>query len=520
MLQLLSPLALAALVSLAIPALLHLWRPPAKTVRIGTLRFFTGPAVRRLTKLQWRERLLLLVRLLLLAMLVLLLARPVWNKPPPTAPQRWILIEPGVVLNGVASERLRAFERQGYETRALASGFPRISSAIARTRDGNSPVDLWSLLREADARLPAGSHIAVITSARIAALRGERPALRAKAELIRTPLPQEAQHALVSVKATGGGELHCIVQSSDGTKTARTRATVPVASGVHRLTAPLDHLSIEVTENAGGNVSARIPDDEWVAVSPDQPLNVLILHAADRSEDARYVAAAIRAITDAQVDVKPLAAGTDVTRAAWIFWLSDEPVPPAINADVAMRGADLLQDAESSRDAHDASGADSMTVDGAQSVALLRRTSATGTGAAIWRDDLGRPLLTVERTGRGRHWRFFSRFHDEWNDLPRSSALPVALRPLLIDNEADRAADLRRADISQVAPAEAPRQDESHSLLRTAAERLELQELFWSLAVLLFAAERALSYRSAGATTARISQRSREEAPVLVGDTR
>jgi hypothetical protein len=111
-LQFLSPLALFALAALAVPAILHLWRPPAKTVRVGTLKFFTGPPVRRLNKLRWRERLLLAVRLLLLTLLVLLLAQPIWRKQPSAKPQKWALLEPGLTLPatlrsvGTSCERL------------------------------------------------------------------------------------------------------------------------------------------------------------------------------------------------------------------------------------------------------------------------------------------------------------------------------------------------------------------------------------------------------------------------------
>ena len=160
MLQLLSPLALLALATLAIPAILHLWRPPAKTVRVGTLRYFTGPATRRLNKLRWRELLLLALRLSLLALLIVLLAQPFWKTMPSDEAQKWALLENGLVLSGDAQERWRAMKTAGYEMRQLAPGFAQVA------RNSQSPadienIDVWSLLREADARLSSGSRLAV-----------------------------------------------------------------------------------------------------------------------------------------------------------------------------------------------------------------------------------------------------------------------------------------------------------------------------------------------------------------------
>jgi hypothetical protein len=325
---------------------------------------------------------------------------------------------------------------------------------------------------------------------------------------------------LVSVQQRAAGELHCAIVSSDARTTLRTRATVPPAPGVHRLPPPLDHLSVETRDNADRSVAARLGDGEWIAATPFIPLNVLVLHTADRIEDSRYVAAAMRAIGGVAVDLKPASEQINLTTAAWIVWLSDEPVPGSITSEVAKRGADLLQDAERSRDARDLPAADSIVLDGATTVALFRRSPPSGTGASVWRDSFARPLLTVERAGAGRHWRFFSRFHPDWNDLPRSSALPAALRSLLIADEPDGVTDLRRATPAQAAPAEAARKDEMQSTLRGPAERIELKELFWTFAVLLFAIERALSYRSTTLPAAPVRARRREETPVLVGDAR
>jgi hypothetical protein len=505
--QFLSPWALVALAALAIPTILHLWRPPATTIRIGTLKFFTGPAIRRLTKLRWRERLLLLVRLLLLTMLILLLARPIWNKRPPTTAQRWVLIEPGVALEGAALQRARSLARDGYQTRSLATGFPRIALPEKPSTRAPGTADVWSLVREADARLPSGSALAVFASDRMNTLRDERPALRSKVEWIGVPFSANSQAVLVSARSAER-ELHCIVESTDAALTLHTRATIPAANGTHSAAG----FSIEVRDNGDRNWSARLlPDGEWMVVGVDAPRNVLILRSADRESDARYVAAALRAI-GAKVDVQAFTSDTDATRADWIIWLNDEPVAQRIEGEIARRGVDLLQDAEGSRDAAQTAGGSISFDRSVVDIELLRRTRASDAGVPVWSDSSGAPLLTVERIGGGRRWRFFSRFHPEWSDLPRSSALPFALQQLLLDERSKPKIDHRVADRDQAQPAEGA----SQSVILAAAERIDLRQLFWSLAVLLFAAERALSYRSPASAAATKSARARKETPVLV----
>jgi hypothetical protein len=504
MLQLLAPVALLALVSLALPAVLHLWRPPAKRVRVGTLRPFTGPAVKRLAKLRWRERLLLLVRLLLLTTLVLLLARPFREKPPATSPQRWALLSADVALAGDALQRWRDLASAGYEMRLLGRGFPRVESRVAVQTAAHDP---WSLLREADARLPAGSKIAVFASDRLAAFVGERPVLQKSAVewVPATTGDAERSEWLVSVQLSPGKELQCVVASTGAAHTRSVRATVPGSPGVHRLPTPLDHASVAVQQNTGGEMSARLvrsdPAGPWVTVKAAAPLNVAILHARDRVEDAQYVEAAIRAISDnATVRVHAFAPGSDLSQADWIFWLNHEPVAPELTAEIAARGVDLLSDGASSSEAAESASFRFGNV----AVGVARRVAApNAVGASLWIDSFGRPLLTVEREGRGRHWRFFSRFHPEWNDLPRSSALPAALASLLLPEDGRSGGDLRRIDGSQGAPAAAS----GHGVtMRSSPERMSLHRLFWIVAAALFAVERALSLRTAAPKTPRLEQ--------------
>ena len=529
MFQVLSPLALFGFVALAVPIVLHLWRPPRATVRVGTLRFFSDSAIRQATRLRWHERLLLAVRLLLLSALTLLVAEPIWKTQPPNRAQRWILVSPETVLTGEALQRWNELKGAGFEPRELAPGFPIAHSADVRStsRDPQEvpATDAWSLIREADARLPAGSKVTVFSSDRLALLRSDRPTMHhCEVEWFAVPIAEDVMdHAsldAITINKDPNGaaaQLRTEVMVSNAIRTERVLTTVPAVTGKVALPSPTASWSLEIAANEGGLISARllgndekVPPGPWVEVSPAKSLTVTILHDADRLEDARYLKAALQAIGEQSkqtISVRSQSAELpNASLADWTFWLSDSAPPHALLEEVRGRGLDLFCDAENSRGAATPLHSNwlstgSTNFDGLGNVQLFRRTPASPDfGAAVWRDSFGEPLLTVTPQDAGRVWKFCSRFHPDWTDLPRSSALPAAIHALLSNTGSDadtHAADRRRADAREFLPTAAVTGSPIPSVqLPSAAEVINLHTFFWMLCAALFAFERALSYRS------------------------
>ena len=503
MLQLLSPLALLALAALAVPTILHLWRPPAKTVRIGTLKFFTGPAVRRLNKLRWRERLLLAVRLLLLTLLALLLAQPIWRKELPTKPQKWALFEKGIQLSSGEQKRWSELKASGFEAREFATGFAR-AGAGAKARNGGS-VDVWSLLRELDAKLPAGSAVAIFGSGQMESLRGARPQMQhLEVDWVQsTVAPEQERTWIASLRLPNGTagsprELSVVIGRSKTGITEYVRASVPAVAGQAILPPELKALSLEIDER----FSARLLRDnkpaqpeDWAEAAQPRVWSVVLLHDATRLDDARYVEAALRAVAEMAGDT--LTFGRDLAGADWVFWLNDQPPSEEVLQAVRDRGASLLSDAT-----HSETAVATRSWFGDHRIELLRRTAPTGdSGAAVWLDGFGVPVLTASNEGHGRHWRFFSRFHPDWNALPRSSALPAALRSILAANAVPARAnhDLRRADATQLGPGKTTGAGEPSIRLARELEDLNLHHAIWWLCAGLFVLERVLSHRRSAA---------------------
>jgi hypothetical protein len=246
-------------------------------------------------------------------------------------------------------------------------------------------------------------------------------------------------------------------------------------------------------------------------------LNVAVLHAADRTDDARYVRAAVAAVGESLG--RPINISDTVGSADWIFWLNDHQPSAEVMKRATEDGATLLVDAENSGGTTLQTSTSIETAEFSDGVALFRRTTPMpSSGVALWTDGFGMPLLTAARNGAGRRLSFFSRFHPDWNDLPRSSALPAALRPLLIgeDPSAKESGDERRVDNSQIRPSES-RAATPEFQLASAAGIIDLHTLVWVLCLALFAAERVLSHRRASARRVERLRTDTQQEPAMAG---
>lgn len=172
-LSLLLPAGLAALAALLLPLLVHLARRSTpRPVVFAALRWLQArPQPRR--RYRFEEILLLVLRLLLLAALALLLAEPVLSGLPDRTPR--VLVAPGVDI-GAARRELDRPEARWHQ---LAPGLPPLQDGAAPppAQAAATSHSLSSLLREADATLPAGTPLTVLVPAVIRDADAERPVL-------------------------------------------------------------------------------------------------------------------------------------------------------------------------------------------------------------------------------------------------------------------------------------------------------------------------------------------------------
>lgn len=162
---LLLPAGLAAMAALAVPLLLHIARASeARPTDFAALRWLREkPRPRH--RLRFDEWLLLATRLLLLALVAVWLARPVLEGQGAGRP--WV-----VVLPGIDPQTARGTVAGKAELRWLAPGFPKLDRPAPQ-----ATASIGSLLREADAILPAGAALTVLARSVIGNADAERPRL-------------------------------------------------------------------------------------------------------------------------------------------------------------------------------------------------------------------------------------------------------------------------------------------------------------------------------------------------------
>ncbi|KAA2285058.1 BatA domain-containing protein [Arenimonas fontis] len=158
-----APLALWALAALALPLLLHLARRERQRRTVFAALAWLLPRQRPRRRLRLQEWPLLVLRMALLAALALLLAQPLRTPDPPGA---WELVHP--VLSAPAGEA-----PEGIERRWLAPGFPPTSLPAPSAES----LPVASLLRQADAELPAQTALTVRLPRRLAGLDAQALAL-------------------------------------------------------------------------------------------------------------------------------------------------------------------------------------------------------------------------------------------------------------------------------------------------------------------------------------------------------
>lgn len=476
MVELLSPLSLLALASLAVPIVIHLLsqREP-RIIKVGTIKFLKTretPTFRRVAFSEWW---LLLLRALLLAIAALALSKPILRARLDAAPpQGWALVSPEVWqrttdarLYSIA-DSLRA---AGYELRLLAKDFPPLlPDSVALEH-----VDAWSLLEELDHALPKETRLALLTGERLAMLQGKRPTL--SRDIVWHAFASDGKIERMLLARQVGQD--SVLTLSGESERERTRFHLKL---IHLLDAERQRL---------------------VVAPPTPPKRIAILFDDATRRDADYLRYALRAAQEKFFLNSELAllpsqnAAALTTPPDMLFWLSEREVPKRLETTrfILRYASGAPIDAESV-----------IALPDGERVWLKRRIAAPLRDGAIWNDGFGNPILTERRTTRksdslSTEYVFYSRFSPEWNALALSPIFPEWIASLLL-------AELRSADMPELRAATAlqrqPKRDSARATLEREQASLtatyaSLREPLWIFAAILFIIERIVSHRRARA---------------------
>lgn len=290
-----------------------------------------------------------------------------------------------------------------------------------------------------------------------------------------------------------GPDYWTALQDADRTAPRGTRLVVFAPALLRHFSGARPALRAVVEWHVRPATAGRSPSSGGPERSPPPVARIVTIYAdAGREDDARYVAAAVRAAalatgTPAVLARRSTGDATVLTGTDWIMWLSSRPVPDGVR-EAVRRGATLLQD-DATAERRDSTR---IVLAGTAGAPLLYRRGETADAATpLWRTGDGWPLLTAAREGRGLRLHFHSRFHPAWSDLVLRPEFPVAFATLWnapLEAAPAAADDERPVALSQLLPALLP------PTARPAPEQDETgRSLFvplWLLAVALFGVER------------------------------
>ena len=336
MLHFLHPTAFLALLGLLVPLVIHLWeRRQGRRILVGSLRLLEEADEQRINHLQLTDLWRLLLRALILILFVFLLAGPVWKmKPEEDAPRHWVLLTPGLVVEGALFTHLDSLRAADQPVRMLAPGFPEWTME-QETDEIPLSENYWSLLREL-CRLPAAPDtVTIFGDPMLRHFRGERPGLPLVVRW--QSLPERAAIPFLVSAWKNGDQLEVLLGLSGAEGTAFRRSAVPAKAGEHPLPEPFPPLMVE----EGGSPqdwNVRLEGGQELAAVTDIPKRIIRLVLGQRQEEeGRYLQAALRAVaafTGLDVDIQPGSVETadeaEVGGNEWLFWLPEQSLPPAL----------------------------------------------------------------------------------------------------------------------------------------------------------------------------------------------
>ena len=229
----------------------------------------------------------------------------------------------------------------------------------------------------------------------------------------------------------------------------------------------------------------------WV----DTSTLTVVVYAGKYANDASFLKAAldaIKAFGDYKLSYKVVKNLNDLPKEIdWLFWLSDENMPPNIAA------KNILHYAKG-KELNTASWLvmEDLPTKGMEEINISKiiQPSNAPNQQKIWTDGYGNALLTLNKN-KVNTYSFYNHFNPEWNGLVWNKHFPEILLKLLypFNDGVIRPQDYRVLESAQYLP------NNIVSGKRNKQKFMEvvlLDKLFWLLAFLLFCLERFLSFKN------------------------
>jgi len=447
--QFLYPIGLLALAGLIIPLIIHLWNvKQQQTLKIGSISLLGESA--QVTSKSYRitDWLLFILRCVLIVLIAFLLAQPYLTATIEAKNKGgWILIERSKLPKVYQQERrsIDSLLKKDYEIHDFNVGFTLLTleDTVVKHEISKSIIAYGSLLNQLNTLIPTGASVYLYTD-RLLNRFGEK-------------LP--------------------ITNYQLKWKTIND----------------IDTISSWITEFAGKKLEAKstqMATSYQPIANAENPVINVAINETGGSNDRKYVIAALNAIanfTNRKIEINHKDKKYDIG-----FWLSEQPVTSAFKNSIKTQGQTLIYAKGKEITAKSIINTDAGTV------ALNKRIASDHNEfTKIWTDGFGNPILSKQIEGGLTFLHFYSRFNPQWSDLVWSEIFVKALMPIVIKDQRtedfgfeDNGNDQRILPVSEHGYYQRPELTKEGKITSSKT----LGNVFWIIALLIFALERILSF--------------------------
>lgn len=435
-------IGLLALAGLLIPVFIHLWSvKKGKTFKIGSIALLGENATSSARNLKLTDLLLFILRCLIIILIAFLLAEPYFKKTNLNSGNKgWILMDKsqvGTVYKG-HQPTIDSLLSRGFELRDFNLGFNSFElKDSTKAKEATSTISYTALIGQLDKEMPKGHSAYIFADQRMVKFDG-------------------------NLSKPNFNLVWKDVRLSD---TLKTWSTTFLGKAYEAKSTP-------TLTSYRSNSSQNLP---VVTVSIYNPNN----------DDAKYIQAALRAITD--FTKRKFEVITSVRKADMVFWLSDELIPSSLHKVIAYKNGKVEP---ISSTLQLSSGSNSR-------IELEKRVASdTLTGEVIWKDGYGEPLLI--KKANTEHFYFYSRFNPQWNDLVWDEQFVGALIPIIFSDTPSMDFGFEEHDADQRRMGQVPF---LHSKISTSGTSIltthqSLSYPIWAIIFLLLIIERILSFNN------------------------
>ena len=312
-----NPIWLYGLLGLSIPLLIHLWsKKEGKTIKVGSIQFFPESETRQSSKLHLNEIFLLILRSLIVALLVMLIAQPILISSK-KRDRTTVLIAPNLLQDEQIGAVLDTILSGDYNVKLLTAGLPDYDAdQTIHETDGD---EYWQLMPEIENL--ASDEIIVFANNSLASFKGKVPTSSKQLNWYAIPPKNKVFQVL---KATVfEGEYHVLLGEFGEMETKVDRLTFTSQNEVDNLQFRSDNGALQLK---------HISQENWVTIDEAELTNVSINYDEEFLVDAQLLAAAFRAIHETngipiQVDLVLISTEESASTNAEIqVWLTNKEV--------------------------------------------------------------------------------------------------------------------------------------------------------------------------------------------------